>query len=67
METRNHYVDVTYGEGKELLTRDEAVKYAYAEVIPKLLNDSGLDIKGKPEIIEGKKEGLMYVKVTVKE
>lgn len=67
METKNHYTRIDYGQGKKLTTRDEALKYAEGEVIPNLLNNSGLDIIGKPEIVEGKKEGLMYVVVPFRE
>lgn len=67
METKNHYTRIDYGQGKELATRNEALTYANDEVIPNLLNNSGLDIIGKPEIVEGKKEGLMYVVVPVRE
>ncbi|MCI8833646.1 MAG: hypothetical protein HFJ19_05595 [Clostridia bacterium] len=67
METKNHYTRIDYGQGKKLTTRNEALKYAEGEVIPNLLNNSGLDIIGKPEIVEGKKEGLMYVVVPVRE
>lgn len=66
METRNHYKEIKYGEGEKILTRDEALKHANGIVIPQLMNDSGLNIVGKPEIMEGKKEGLMYVKAAVK-
>lgn len=67
METRNHYVKINYGQREKLSTRDEALKYAEGKVIPDLLNNSGLDIIGKPEIVEGKKEGLMYVVVHFRE
>lgn len=66
METKNHYTRIDYGQGKKLTTRNEALKYAEGEVIPNLLNNSGLDIIGKPEIVEGKKEGLMYVVASVR-
>lgn len=64
---KNKYVEIKYGEGKELITRDEALKYAYGTVIPKKIIEFGSRIVGKPQILEGKKEGLMYVQITMRD
>lgn len=54
---------IEYGPGKELKTRAEALTYAYTTLIPKVLKDSGLNIEEEPEIIEGRKAGIMYIRV----
>lgn len=54
---------IKYGKGEKLETREDALTYAYAELIPKVLKDSGKKIEQAPEVIDGRQAGTMLVKV----
>lgn len=60
---KNKYEPIKFGIGEDIATKEEAIKYAEGELKKKMQKELGEYLLRAPEVIDGGREGLIYLRL----